>query len=105
MLNRLIVSDLVVHFGPVCCLCVSTGSLAVGVIVPEGRVVHESARQKRSLALLDVRKVRHGLRVMLSRGEDRRWEACAHMVMHVDHSLVRVEVMAVNHCLVNGLAW
>ena len=41
---------------------------------------------------------------MLSRGEDRRWEACAHMVMHVDHSLVRVEVVAVNHCLVNGLA-
>ena len=42
---------------------------------------------------------------MLSRGEDRRWEASAHVVMHVEHSLVRVEIVAVNHGLVNGLAW
>ena len=105
MLDRLIISDLVVRFGAVCRLCVSTGDLSVRVVVPKGRFMHESARQKRSLALFNVSKVRHGLSVMLPRGIDRRWEACTHMVMHIDHSLVWVEIVAVNHCLVDCLAW
>ena len=102
MLNRLIVSNLVVHFVAVCGLIVAgRDRLAARVIVPEGRVMDEPARQKLRLALLQVRQVGHGLRMVLPRGEDRGEARGAHVVMHIDHPLVRVEIVAVDHGLVD----
>ena len=70
MLNCLIVSNLVVGFATICCLVVSASSLAIRVVVLVSCVVQESARQKWSLALVHVRKVRNSLCMVLPRGED-----------------------------------
>lgn len=100
MFDCLIVSDLIIDFSAI----VLVASLAIR-IVSESIILHKSWSHEGRMSLLKLHHVRHTMVDLVVLSWGKYWSVPGAHLMKADVYLSWMEIMAVNHSLVDGFSW